>query len=72
VPITTERSIFEGMRWMIQEVLGRDRSKQFFWERLAEVLVESAEYQGRVIAKKHEHHRMCEQNRAYAHYRKSK
>ena len=27
---------------------------------------------GRAIAKKYEHHKQCEQNRAYAHYRRTK
>ena len=38
-------------------------------EKLAEVLVQTAEYSGPVVSRKQEHHKMCEQNRAYANFR---
>ena len=81
VAITQERSVFEGMRWIIKEAEDRPRvgiakrdglQIQTLAEKLAEVIVETSNYSGKVIAKKHEHHRICEQNRAYAHYAHSK
>ena len=39
---------------------------------LAKELVDAYNLVGRAMAKKHEHHRQCEQNRAYAHYRRTK
>ena len=71
-PITEERSRFEGLRWMLQEANDRDKAEEYFSDKFARVLVETAEYTGKVVAKKHEHHRLCEQNRAYAHYRATK
>ena len=71
-PITTERSIFEGIRWLMDEAKDRDRTEQRFYEKFADLLVDTAAYTGKVVAKKHEHHRVCEQNRAYAHYRSTK
>jgi len=39
---------------------------------LAKELVDAYNMVGRAIAKKYEHHKQCEQNRAYAHYRRTK
>ncbi len=69
-PITRERSVFEAVRWLVTEArTNRDRKEQLFADKFAELLVDTANYTGKVVAKKHEHHRVCEQNRAYAHYR---
>merc|ERR1711973_121173 len=71
-PITVTRSEFEGMRWILTAARDRDRSKSRFHEKLAEVIIDTAAYQGRVISIKDEHHKICEINRAFAHYRRSK
>jgi len=39
---------------------------------LAKELVDAYNFVGRAINKKYEHHKLCEQNRAYAHYRRTK
>ena len=39
---------------------------------MAKELVDAYNMVGRAIGKKYEHHKTCEQNRAYAHYRRSK
>jgi len=39
---------------------------------LAKELVDAYNLVGRAINKKYEHHKLCEQNRAYAHYRRTK
>lgn len=72
VPITQRKSEFEGMRWIIRVSRDRDRAATRFHEKLASVIIETAAYQGRVIAIKDEHHKVCEVNRAYAHFRRSK
>lgn len=46
------------------------KREQRFDDKLAEIIVETAAFVGPVIAKKHEHHKICEQNRAYAGFRK--
>jgi hypothetical protein len=41
-------------------------------EALAKEILDAYGLVGRAINKKHEHHKLCEQNRAYAHYRRTK
>ena len=48
------------------------RKRTKFYQKFARLLIETAEGKGPVIAIKNEHHRVCEANRAYAHYRKTK
>ena len=70
VPITKFKSEFRGIRWIIQTARTRpDKKMTPFHQALAEILTDTAEMKGPVIAKKNEHHRICELNRAYAHYR---
>ncbi len=69
VPITRKKSVFIGIKWILDEVNGRDKKAERFYQSLADVLVDTAAYTGKVINRKHEHHRVCEQNRAYARYR---
>merc|ERR1712150_242673 len=71
-PITQKRSEFDGMKWIINAARDRDKSKSRFKEKLAEVLLETASMAGRVIQTKNEHHKTCEVNRAYAHFRRSR
>jgi len=71
-PITQKRSEFDGMKWIINAARDRDKSKSRFKEKLAEVLLETASMTGRVIQTKNEHHKTCEVNRAYAHFRRSR
>ena len=61
-----------GMRWIINAARDRDKKKSLFCEKLAEVLIETASMTGRVINTKNEHHKTCEVNRAYAHFRRSR
>jgi small subunit ribosomal protein S7 len=71
-PITLKRSLFESRRWIMKAAQDRDKAASRFHQRLAEIIIETAHNSGRVIAVKTEHHKTCEQNRAYAHYRRSK
>ena len=60
------------MRWIIKAARDRDKKKAMFYQKLAEALIETASFTGRVIQEKNEHHKTCELNRAYAHYRRTK
>ncbi|KAG4074934.1 hypothetical protein HA402_009359 [Bradysia odoriphaga] len=68
VPLTEKRSYFIAMRWLVQA--GREKERTVhFPEKLAWELLDAAANTGRVVKKKHEIHKQCEANRAYAHYR---
>lgn len=68
VPITEKRSYFISMRWFVHA--GREKERTIhFPERLARELLAAAKNEGRVVKQKHDLHRQCEANRAYAHYR---
>lgn len=71
-PITVTASQFRGMKWIIEAARDRDKLKSSFKEKLAEILVETASFTGRVVQQKNDHHKTCELNRAYAHYRRTK
>jgi len=72
-PITMKRSLFESRRWILNAVRprisSRDTAATRIHEVLAHLLIETSQNQGRVIAQRNEHHKTCEQNRAYAHFR---
>jgi len=75
-PITEHFSTFKGIKWLIETARdrgdGEARRKTQFYQKLARLLIDTAEGKGPVIAIKNEHHRVCETNRAYAHYRRTK
>lgn len=68
VPLTEKRSYFIAMRWLVHA--GREKERTVhFPEKIAWELLDAAANTGRVVKKKHELHKQCEANRAYAHYR---
>jgi len=68
VPLTEKRSYFIAMRWLVHA--GREKERTVhFPEKIAWELLDAAANTGRVVKKKHELHKQCEGNRAYAHYR---
>merc|ERR1711915_776123 len=87
-PITETRSYFEGMRWIhltARDERNNPRIIQIrkfpdepipesttIWDALAKEILDAYHNQGRAVSKKIEYHRICEQNRAYAHYRRTK
>jgi len=87
-PITETRSYFEGMRWIHHTARDERKNPRIIqmrkfpdepvpprttiWDALASELLEAYSSQGRAFNKKVEYHRVCEQNRAYAHYRRTK
>ena len=68
-PISDRRSKFEARRWIIKAARDRDRRATRIAPVLANIIVDTFNNSGRVITVRNEHHKTCEQNRAYAHYR---
>lgn len=68
IPITEKRSYFIAMRWLVHAAREKERTVHFP-EKIAWELLDAANNTGRVVKKKHDLHKQCEANRAYAHYR---
>ena len=68
-PISEKRAKFEARRWIMNAARDRDRRTTRIPPILANILVDTANNTGRVISVRNEHHKTCEQNRAYAHFR---
>eukprot|EP00092_Neocalanus_flemingeri_P039977 GFUD01043546.1.p1 GENE.GFUD01043546.1~~GFUD01043546.1.p1 ORF type:complete len:240 (-),score=83.95 GFUD01043546.1:852-1571(-) len=84
-PISESRSYFESMRWLhLSGKWDRDtpektmvafkstKARITIADGLAKECVDAFYHQGKAINKMYEHHKSCEQNRAYAHYRRTK
>ena len=68
IPITEKRSYFLSMKWLIEAA--NDKAQTIhFPEKMAWELLDAANNTGRVVKRKHDLHKDCEANRAYAHYR---
>ncbi|CAB3224169.1 unnamed protein product [Arctia plantaginis] len=67
-PITENRSLFLAIKWLLEATYEKERTvhfpEQFAWE-----LLDAASNSGKVVKRKQDLHRLCEANRAYAHYR---
>lgn len=68
IPITEKRSYFVAMRWLVEAAREKERTVHFP-EKIAWELLDAAAGTGKVIKKKQDLHKLCESNRAYAHYR---
>jgi len=68
VPISENRRIFLAMKWLIEAGKTKDDDMRFY-KKLAYEFIEAANNMGQVIKRKQELHKLCEANRAYAHYR---
>lgn len=68
VPITEKHSYFRACKWMVEASREKERTIHLP-EKLAYELLDAASNQGRVVKRKQDLHRLCEANRAYAHYR---
>ena len=87
-PITERRSYFEGMRWIHLSARDERNNPRWIGrlknpdepvarstkieEALAKEILDAYAFTGKAINKKIEYHRICEQNRAFAHYRRTK
>ncbi|XP_041473985.1 28S ribosomal protein S7, mitochondrial-like [Lytechinus variegatus] len=67
-PLKDNRRRFLAMKWIIQEC-EKKPLKMHMPEKLAQELLDAFHNQGNVVKRKHDLHRQCEANRAYAHFR---
>ncbi|KFM72035.1 28S ribosomal protein S7, mitochondrial, partial [Stegodyphus mimosarum] len=68
VPISTNKSRFMAMKWLIMS--SRDKEGEVsFVEKLSNELLDAYHNEGQVIKRKQDLHKICEANKAYAHYR---
>lgn len=68
VPISNVQSISFSMKWLIEAAKDKESSAAFS-DKLANEILDAAHDRGRVIKRKIELHKICEANRAYAHFR---
>jgi len=70
MPLKEKLSYFRGMKWLVEA--GRDRPHWtvHFPEQMAKELIDAYHGRGRVVQKKIDLHKLCEANKAFAHYRK--
>jgi len=68
VPITPKKSKWMSMKWLI--MAARDKEGPIsFVEQMTREILDAYNSEGRVIKRKHDLHKVCENNKAYAHYR---
>ncbi|XP_046827259.1 28S ribosomal protein S7, mitochondrial [Vespa crabro] len=68
VAISENRAKFMAMNWLIQAAKSKDKSVHFP-QQLAKEFIDAFHKRGRVIVRKHDLHKECDANRAYAHFR---
>ncbi|ESN94230.1 hypothetical protein HELRODRAFT_69008, partial [Helobdella robusta] len=68
VPISPNSQVFFAMKWLIESANEKDRISRV-WDKLAQELLDASNNEGKSVRKKQELHRLCEANRAYAHFR---
>ncbi|GAB6020788.1 28S ribosomal protein S7, mitochondrial [Chamberlinius hualienensis] len=68
IAITDKLSEFKAIKWFIEAAKDKHR-KVHFPEKLATEILDAARNEGRVVKKKQEWHKVCEANKAYAHFR---
>lgn len=69
-PISEKQSEDLAIRWLLETVREQPKPrKKNFPEMMAKELIDSYYQQGKVIKRKQDMHRQCENNKAYAHYR---
>jgi small subunit ribosomal protein S7 len=68
VPITEKHSYYRACKWIVEASREKEHNAKLS-DKMAYELIDAAYNQGRVIKRKQDLHRLCEANRAYAHYR---
>lgn len=68
VPITETHSYYLACKWLVEASREKERTVHLP-EKMCYELLDAAYNQGRVVKRKQDLHRLCEANRAYAHYR---
>lgn len=69
VPCSPKRSRFLAVRWIVEAAEATSQRKMRRYRGLAIELLAAAANEGKAVAKKIDLHRVCEENRAYAHFR---
>lgn len=68
IPITANKSRYMAMKWLI--MAGRDKDGPVsFVDQMTKELLDAFHKEGRVVKRKQDLHKLCENNKAYAHYR---
>ncbi len=68
VPILEKSSYYRACKWLVEA--SREHEKTVHLpEKMAYELIDAANNVGRVVKRKQDMHKLCEANRAYAHYR---
>ncbi|KAK7602783.1 hypothetical protein V9T40_006757 [Parthenolecanium corni] len=68
VPISNVQALSLSMKWLIEAGKEKDMNTRFV-EKFTNEILDAAHNRGRVVKKKIELHKICEANRAYAHFR---
>jgi small subunit ribosomal protein S7 len=68
IPVKENYQTFKAMKWLMESATEKERNVRV-WDKLAYELLDAYNNEGKSIRKKQELHRVCEANRAYAHYR---
>ncbi|ELT96472.1 hypothetical protein CAPTEDRAFT_150941 [Capitella teleta] len=71
IPVKPSYALYKSIDWIIEASTGKHRTNtdNRVWDDMAREFIAAAKNDGGAIRKKQELHRLCEANRAYAHYR---
>jgi small subunit ribosomal protein S7 len=68
MPISEKSSYYRACKWLVEAAREHDK-RVHLPEKMAYELLDAASNTGRVVKRKQDLHKLCEANRAYAHYR---
>ncbi|KAK2192259.1 hypothetical protein NP493_35g00014 [Ridgeia piscesae] len=68
IPVKPNYQMYKAMTWLIDAGTDKERDIRV-WDKLAYELLNAAQNEGKGVRKKQELHKLCEANRAYAHFR---
>lgn len=66
-PVSSERKITLGLRWLVN--YARLRKEKSMEEKLANEIIDAANGTGAAVKKREDTHKMADANKAYAHYK---
>jgi len=68
IPLGLKKSQFLAMKWLVEAAKDKE-SELRFYTKLSWEIIDGADNIGRVVKRKQDLHKVCEANRAYAHFR---
>jgi small subunit ribosomal protein S7 len=68
IPVSSNYQQFRAVKWLIESANEKEQGVSI-WDKLAFELLDAFSNEGKSVRKKQELHRVCEANRAYAHFR---